>query len=279
MNYLSLNVGTAAPRSVVPTPKGIYFINIAGPFFINPLGAIRPVVYSPEQEVSDIVAPFQNCTEFSRACAAYSGSLYRVCLDTTIRGTTARRDYWFDELRKRWNGPHTFTYDCAGQHANHFILCSNASTNRLFHSFARTESGVVFTDDGAAFTGTLQSSALPKTGKMTEKQVVESTLELSGGGAVTTYSITWQDGEQNTIDTASLTVDPAGGLWGSFVWNDGTLWSSAINIVKPYTIPWNKPLVFKKGILQVAAVATDGLSIGSFFTRYQDCGYVGGAEV
>jgi len=272
-NYLSLNIGCPAPRSVVSTPKGIYFINTAGPFRVTALGAVLPITFSAQEEVPDIVAPFQNCTEFTRVAAGYSGSIYRVCLDTLIQGVAGRNDYWFDELRHRWNGPHSFSYDCASQHENHFILSSNAAPAKLFHSHVRPETGMVYNDDGTATTATLKSSTFPKTGHMTQKQVVESTQELASSGVSTGYSITAVDDGENTLSSVTITTAGSGAVWGGFVWGDGTVYASATNRPRVYTVPWSVPLVFKKFAIQLTASASIALCIGAFFARYQDLGY------
>ncbi len=272
-NFLSLTVGSSMPRSLALSPLGLYFGSIAGPYIITQVGNVMPVTNSGQVTDPDIVAPFQNAVTPSRVAGGFSNGVYRVCIETIIRGTQAKNDYWFDERRRRWTGPHSFSYDCASQYSNYFVLCSNDATAKLFKSQVIPDSGSAYTDNGTATSAILQSSTLPKTGRMTEKQVVESTQELAAAGQTTSYQIEAQDEEETALDTTSISVGGGGGIWGSFVWGDGTLWSRSTNRPGVYNVPWSKPLVFKKMALKITASSTTALAIGTFFARYQDCGY------
>lgn len=278
INFISLTIGTRAPRSVALSPLGLYFAADAGPYFIDQVGTVRLVTSSAQDIEADIVAPYQNAVVPSRICAAYANGVYRVCMETIIRGAQSFCDYWFDERRRRWTGPHNFRYDCASAYLNYFILNSNASTAALFRSDVVATASTVYTDDGAAMVGTLQSSTFPKTNRMTGKQVVESTIELSASGATTSYAITGLDDQFNTLNTCTITPDSDGGIWGSGTWGDGQVWEAGDVRPHVYTVPWTGPLVFKKMGIEVTATATSALAIGAFFARYQDTGYTGGTE-
>jgi len=273
INFLSLTVGTSSPRSIALSPRGLYFASIAGPYFIGQLGNVEAVTNSGQVTDPDIVSPFQNAVTPSRIAGGYSNGIYRVCMETIIRGTQAKNDYWFDERRRRWTGPHSFSYDCASQYSNYFILCSNDASGKLFKSQVIPDAGSAYTDNGVATSAILQSSTFPKTGRMTEKQVIESTIELAAAGQTTSYQIEAQDERETALDTVSVSVGGGGGLWGSFVWGDGTLWSRSTNRPGVYNVPWSLPLVFKKVALKITASSTTALAIGTFFARYQDTGY------
>ena len=272
LNFLSLSVGCAAPRSIAQSPQGVYFAATSGPYIVDPIGNVKAVVYAPNLSDPDIVEPFVHATEPTRMAAGYSGGVYRVCLDTVIRGDAGRNDYWFDERRRRWTGPHDFTYDCASQFGNYFVLCSNDNEAELFKSQVTQDSSTVYTDDGATMNTLLKSSTFPKVNRMTQKQVVESTLELAIGGVTTSYAITAQDDQEDTLNSTQITV-AGGAVWGSFVWGDGTLWATSTTRPRVYNVPWTAPLVFKKMAIQVSATAGVEAAIGSFYARYQDCGY------
>lgn len=273
-NYLSLTVGTSAPRSLANSPNGCYFAANGGPYIVDQLGIVRPVTNKGSmEETPDIQTPFQNAVVPSRIAGGYTGTVYRVSIDTIIRGVESTNDYWFDEHRRRWTGPHTFPYDGVSQLGNFFVLSSNANPAALFKSQIVPDSTTIYTDNGVTSSGTLSSSTFPKTGHMTEKQVVESTLELSASGSANDYVITAVDDQGNQIDQTQIIVAQAGKTWGSFVWGDGTLYTSTMNIPHTYNVPWTKPLVFKKMGLNISAPATSSLSIGTLFARYQDLGY------
>lgn len=271
-NFLSLSVGTLAPRSVAESPRGIYFASTSGPKMVDPYGQIKNVTHGGQELEADLVVPWQNMTTPSRVAAAYSDDIYRICMQTTIEGDVQTNDYWFDENKNRWTGPHSFAYDCAAQHDDHFILTSAANPAALFHSRAKPNTNTVYTDNSAAYTTIMKSSTFPKTGHMTMKQVVESTQELATGGGAATFALTALDDQDNTLNSCNVTVLPAGSTWGTGVWG-AFVW--AASKIKPsvYNVPWTAPLVFKKMALYNSAMASQQVLFGTFFARYQDCGY------
>jgi len=272
LNYLSLNVGTSAHRSVVQTPFGTNFMAIDGPYIVNPLGTVQPLTKEPGATDQDVQAPFIYATQPSRVAAGYSGGIYRICVDTFLASAAITADYWFDLSKRRWNGPHTFPSDCLAQVGNYFVLSHRTKGAVLYKSQLVQDSTSVFTDAGTPITFALQSSTLPKDATMTEKQVVESTIELSSSGAAVNYAITAINGNNTILSAVNVSVTGGGSVWGAFFWGAG-LWSSNVNIPNVYTIPWTKTLVFQKLALQVSGTAQNNIAIGSFFARYQDTGY------
>ena len=272
-NYLSLTIGTSAPRSVWQSPFGIYFIAVGGPYIVDQMGLVRPVIHDGNALEPDLQAPFENAVVPSRAAGAYVASIYRVSLETIIRGTDSVNDYWFDEHRRRWTGPHSFSFDCASQYGNYLIINSNAHPGKLYKSQVLPDLTSAYNDDGTTIMGTMQSSTFPKEGSMTQKQMVESTQELSAAGVATTYTVTAQDDQQNTLNQAQIMVSNAGVVWGSNVWGDGSRWASGTNRPRVYNVPWTAPVVFQKMSLQIQASATSALAVGSFYGRYQQTGY------
>lgn len=280
-NYLTLTTGSIAPRSIVPASFGIPFVAVDGPKVIGLSGVISPM----NRELSgprapDIQVPFQNATAPTRIAAGFQGNIYRICVPTTTPSGAINADYWFDLSRLRWNGPHTFAYDCVSMptsavSGSFFVLSSAANPGMLFRSLTQPQSGItlVYNDLGTPLQTLLTSSSLPKTGHMAEKQVVESTIELSSVGAAVSYNITALDDRGRTVGTAGITTQNVGAPWGGFNWGAGPTWSSPTNTPFTYTAPWAAPVVFKKFVLNVQAAASNSLSIGTFYARYQDCGY------
>lgn len=258
LNFLSLTIGTDAPRSVAVSPFGIYFKGATQPYIINPIGALLPVTSTPDNMVPDIVAPWARASTPSRIAAAYSGSTYRICMATVVDGAAATNDYWFDEKRRRWTGPHSFSYDCAGQWGATFILCKNGISSKLIQSDVTADASTVYTDRGTAFASTLISATFPKTGNMNMKQVVESMQELSSptSGQVA-YSITAQDEQGGTLNTLALTTHTGTGT-----------------VPHTYSLKWTSPLVFQKMAIKIVATASTGVQIGTHHSRWQDLGYM-----
>jgi len=272
LNYLSLNVGTISPRSVIQTPYGTYFAAIDGPYYIDPLGAVKPLTRDLKVSEQDIQAPFIYSRNPSRVAAGYSGGVYRICMDTIVSGQNITGDYWFDIQRRRWNGPHTLNVDCMAQIGNYFVI-SHANMGAVLLKSELTASATsVYTDNGAAISCVMESCTMPKDGNMAEKQIVESTLELSTSGSRSVYQITALDDQRNPMDSTTITVNTPNSLWGAFVWGVGS-WSSSLNIPTVYTINWNVPLVFQKMALLINVTGQNNLTIGTFFARYQETGY------
>lgn len=277
LSFVSLTVGTTAPRSIAQSPAGLYFLSSGGPYFIDPLGTLRLVTHRAESVEPDVQAPFINAVTPTRWAGAYNSSVYRVCGPTVVRGQQVVNDYWFDERKRRWNGPHSFAYDCAGAIGSVFALSSVNHPGLLIASASAPGLSTVYTDLGSPFNVAVLTATLPKVGDMCEKQVCESQIELGGTPLGVTYAIAAQNEQGVILDAVTIAV-PATGLptWGSgILWGGGALWSAAQNIApKTYPIPWTAPLVFEKMQLQVTAPAGPNVQIGTFFARYQKTGYM-----
>ena len=225
LNYMSLNIGANAPRSVAQSPYGLYFSSSGGPYTLDLLGTLRPLTHSLQEIEPDVQAPFENAQTPTRWAAAYNSTVYRVCGPTLIRGSQVTNDYWFDEHKRRWNGPHTFTYDCASAIGGYFVLSSVNNPGLLMQSFTQQNLSFVETDLDSQNSVTLLSSTFPKVGDMFMKQVAESQIELAASGGAITYFITALDEQGNVLGTAQISVTDSGAKWGAFVWGDGTLWT------------------------------------------------------
>jgi hypothetical protein len=273
LNYISLTTGCSAPRSVTQVPFGIVFIGVDAPYVLNFLGTLSPLSHTPGADgVADVQVPFQSATTPSRIAASFSGNIYRVCVATVVQGVTGTNDYWYDIRRKRWTGPHTFTYDCASEFGNSFIISGSAHGAALYQSQSIPGTTSVYNDAGTNLTSHVRSSSFPKTGHMAQVQVIESTIELSSSGLSTNYNLTALDGVYNTLNSTFVLTPPAGTFWGSGIWGS-FLWASASNIPKVYNIPWSIPLVFQKMSIDVMVTSSQSVSIGTFFARYADTGY------
>lgn len=273
-NFLSLTVGCLSPRSVVQTPIGTIFAGVDGPYSILFTGSVIPLTKDSSSLVPDIQSPFQNIINPSRASASFSGTLYRICMNTTIDGQSSASDYWFDITRRRWTGPHTFPYDCASQVGNQFVISYMLNGAKLFLSSYLPSTSSTYMDNGVPITIILKSSSFPKTPNINVKQIIESTIELSSIAVNLTYTINAFGQLNNLIDDTNINVSNSSTIWGGGkLWGSGILWSNSSNIPYTYTIPWTIPIVFKKISLQIMAQSSSNLSIGAFFAKYQDTGY------
>lgn len=278
-NYISLNVGCIAGRSIVQTPIGTIFIAIDGPYVVDVTGIVRPLTRDQRTQDQDLQIPFQNSVTAtnlsSRIASGYTGDIFRVCVDTQILGVDSTNDYWMNTHRMRWMGPHTWPADCLSSFGNAFIICHRTTGANLFLAQTLPATDSVYDDNGAPIACNLLSSTFPKRGTMHMSSVIESTIELSSSGAQVTYLISMLDDQLTVLNQASLTLPTVGGrTWGGgSTWGDGSVWSSFASIPHVYTIPWTAPVVFQKGALQVAATAANNLLIGTSYLRIEDLGY------
>jgi hypothetical protein len=283
LNFMSLTVGTNSPRTVAQSNMGLYFLSTGGPYFIDPLGTLRPLTNTADHLDPDVQTAFINALTPTRWAGAYNSSVYRICGPTVLRGKQVTNDYWFHEKRRRWTGPHSFVYDCASALGGYFILSSSANPGLLLQSQPSPQLNSVYTDLGTGYRVTQLSSTFPKVGDMSQKQVSESQIELGGLPLGATYTITAQDEQGNVLDTVTITVSGAkvplwgdGGLWGTIAQGgSGNVWTSAQSAPPhTYPVPWHFPLVFEKMQLLISAVASANVQIGTFYARYQKTGYM-----
>lgn len=273
LNYISLTTGCVAPRSVVQGPFGIFFSGVDAPYILNFLGTLVPLSSRPGTDFpADLQVPFQNTTQPSRISASFSGNTYRVCVPTLIQGQQQTNDYWYDIRRKRWTGPHSFTYDCASQYGESFVLSGASHGAALFVSTTIPSANSSYLDAGVPFLCHLRSSDFPKTGHMQQLQVVESTIELGATGNAVFFNLTALNDQNNTLASTYVVTPALGTVWGAFTWG-GANWSSNATIPHVYTVPWPIALVFQKMSLDVAVTPINEVQIGTFYARYQDAGY------
>ena len=275
-NFLSLTLGSQSPRSIVETPLGTIFIAIDGPYRVDQLGIVHPLKHDDQTPDQDVQVPFQNTTAPTRTAGGFTGNIYRSSVYTAINGIPLKADYWFDSNRRRWTGPHTVTFDILAPVANYFIVSDENYGAALFKSPILPDTLSVYNDNGVALTVLCESSTFPKDMHMAQRQVVESTIEVSSGGNQVVYTINAIDDQGAILNTATVTTPAAGFLWGSNLWGVNN-WASANSIPHVYQIPWTAPVVFQKMATRVTASASSGLSIGTQFHRYEDAGYLVGS--
>lgn len=274
LNFVSLTVGCIAPRSVVQTPHGIIFISQDTPCVLNLNGVIQELRH-PSNAAADLRAPFVNSTDPTRMAAAFSGSIYRICVPTILDGTPQTNDYWFDLRRMRWNGPHSFVYDCASQYNDEFILSGAGTGAALFASASNDVTlNTIYNDNGAPLASTMWTTFLSGDGGMEFRQMIESSLDLTSGGVSVAFAISAVDNQDAVLAAATATTPSPSSVWGGFTWGDGTLYASTKHNPHRYDVGWNVPIVWDRMSLIISALSSSDVSIGKFKGHYQSCGYV-----
>lgn len=300
---VSLTIGTTSPRSVANCPSGLYFAGAGGPYLLDQLGIVRAVTNSIQGLDPDINVAFQNAQTPSRWAGAYIATTYRICGQTTLRGIGQFVDYWFDEHRRRWSGPHSYIYDCATAINGYFVLSSVNNPGQLVKSEPTPTGASVYTDLSSPTSFLLLSSTFPKTNEEMMKQVAESTIELAVTNGAVTYHIVAQNEQGGSLGEVDITVADGpiwdfamwdvdswgsshtwggGEIWGAPPVGSGAIWGAAQAIPHTYPVQWAAPLVFDKMQLQISGDASAAVGIGAFYARYQATGYqawVAGAQV
>ncbi|QTD88884.1 hypothetical protein [Burkholderia anthina] len=273
VNYLSLTVGTISPRSVAQSPVGTHFAGSDAPYIVTPFGAVQQLV--PDgRTTADVQTPFLNTTQPSRIAAAYSGGVYRACVPTQLSGQNQTNDYWFDMRRRRWNGPHSFVYDCAAQYGSFFVVSGIGQGAALFLSTTLPTPITSYLDAGSSYPCHMRSSTFPKNNRMTQLQIVESNIELSSSGAVSTnFSITALNEKNTTLGATSITKSGGGSVWGGFSWGNSP-WTAIVAIPDTNPIAWPNALVSAKLAIDIFTNSGSPFQIGTFYARYQDTGYI-----
>jgi len=234
---------------------------------------MRPLEHSDRTNASDVSSPFRNAITPSRIAGCYVSQIYRICMDTINKGVSVSgADYWFDTRKRRWNGIHSFAYDCI----DGYQTISFSRARPFPESFSsprriRTRAASTPTTGGLYLSRYLLVHA--KVEEMSEKQIVESTIELTYLAAPgVSYTVSGLDDQGAALDAVAINTYQPGSLWGGFLWGVG-LWSSVFKIPHVFNIPWEAPLVFQKFSLQVSVPATQGVGIGTAYMRYQKTRY------
>lgn len=272
VNFITLTNGTAAPRSVAQSPIGVHFVGPDAPYVVNPLGAVQQLK-NDGRPTSDLQVPFQNGTQPTRMAGAFAGNVYRICTPTLLLGVDQTNDYWFDFRRIRWNGPHSFIYDCAAQYGSSFILSGASQGAALYLSTTTPTANTSYMDGTGSYQCRLRSSVFPKNNKMTQLQVVESNIELAASVTPITFNLTALNEKSATLGINSIVKQGSGSVWGAFQWGTG-MWTGNILITDVNPISWPAPLVFAKMAIDVYLNSGNPFQIGTFYARYQDTGYI-----
>jgi len=284
VQQLAENVGTFAPRSCWNTPEGLKFMGADGVYVVNVAGMVIPLNNrrGDPDGLPDLRLPFAEATpaQQSRAAGCYNAGVYRISLDTVINGIAQDGlDFWFDERYRRWNGPHTFRYDCASPLGKQFVLSSSTHGAVLFLSSPTQQSAQsVYTDNGVVYECFMQGSLMSDQGDMNMNTIVETTMELGRSSQSSQYIIQAQDEFGASLNEATITILNVGALWGSVTWGEFE-WAASSYISQILNVPWTEPIIFKRIQFQVRCTAQGGVALGRTWVRYQQLGYMNTQQV
>lgn len=264
------NTGCSAPRSVVTTPAGIFFMSSDG---------IRLIDFSGQLQAQPIPAvrfPFANAQVPSRAAAAYNNSVYRISLETIpniVTGATAFADYWYDFEINQWAGPHTINYDACASLVDGFVLASNRQPGALYTSEVDVAPTDTFNEFGGDLMYLLQSSILPQENTMGVQALIEATIDIGFGSSATSpVTVTMVDATLGQLGQAVIDFPPAGAIWGSFIWGAAN-WGGVGFGLNVYNVDWPTVIVYKKAAVQLAGNSGYNIRLGNFWANVEDLNY------
>jgi len=276
MNLMPVLTGTLAPNSLAPSPLGLFFMSPEGLRLIDlqakvsdPIGQDGDGVVKPFLDVSN--PPHDMPAPVSRICAAVNGRTLRI--DTPlIDGSWA--SYWFDITRKMWTGPHTGAASLCRQWRSDFLITPQARFGILQEApDEQHPSRCSFVENGRDLDYEWETSLLPDSGEMAENTIIESAIMVA-----------LQPDEQAQIDFLDEIRGPLDGvtlrglnvpeaLWGTAYFGI-TLTGPDPGTIRQRQIPWNIPLVFKQGRVNIRGLASKTVILGNFYMRYQVLGYL-----
>lgn len=271
VNYLSLNIGTAHPYTIVQTPQGLVFLSTDGVYVVTQSGQVVPLTKDFGSPTQDLQYPFINVVkvdrEVSPARACFSGSVYRICLNILVGISTLARDYWFDTVSRRWSGSHTYAYDQCQPYKSYFVISdtryspSGGDKGIMYKSPIYPDPNTVYTDTNrfgtVSFLCSFQTTQFTKSGALEVKQLVRSNVEFGCGKAVVnSYQIQAYSESGQILDTISVSTPTVG-----------------TNCRQTLPLNWTKPLVFTKVTFYITVTSSSSVEIGAITLRLADTNY------
>jgi hypothetical protein len=276
MNLLPVLTGTLAPNSLAPSPLGLFFMSPEGLRLIDlqakvsdPIGQDGDGVVKPFLEVSN--PPHDEPAPVSRICAAVNGRTLRI---DTPRIDGSWSSYWFDITRKMWTGPHTGAASLCRQWRSDFLIAPQARLG-IFQEAPDEQhpSNFSFVENGQLLEYEWETSLLPDNGEMAENTIIESAImvALQPDELVQIDFLEEIRGLLDGVTLRGLNVPPA--LWGTSLWGVA-LTGPDPGTIRQRQIPWNIPLVFKQGRVNIGGFSSKTIALGNFYMRYQVLGYL-----
>lgn len=267
LNQLSSAFGCQAPLTISPVMEGVAFMSQDAIRYVD-ASSFQVAIYN-----ADVMLPFLNCTEPSRACAAYNNGIYRICLDTFVEGVyKPRADYWLDTYRRKWTGPHSFAYTAVTPYGLSFLLAASSPAAAMIQSDVVVTTASQYRDNGLNYTCTVTTTNVSDTGEMAVKAIIESTIDLGVQVTSTTYTVSAVNDNGVTLGSANV-VTPAAvsatNLWGNSLWGVGTWTATPAPYDHTFTIGWPNPIVYRKISFNISATASGGVNIERMFFREQ----------
>lgn len=250
--------GTNSPRSIVQTPTGVLYRTESGIRVIGLDGTPSPA------PLNGVRSPFALASEPSRIAAAYNDTIYRVGLQTTtnpLSGQIQYVEYWYDFEINEFSGPHVpMSSSCMAAVEDTFIVATISAPGALFQSDVHGNLSPQTIELGQQMQVRLQSVLLSQDDNMSNKELVESQVDVDFGGSSNTLTAEWLTAAQGSAGYATITA-VTGTYWNQFNWNQAN-WSASQYGLRTYNIDWSAPVVYKSGAFALYGTLTPNLRIG-----------------
>jgi hypothetical protein len=269
LNQISPSVGTAAPRTVVPTPEGVAFMAVDGIRIVNFFSELS-------EPNKDLAVPFIYAVTPSRACAGFNSDTYRICVENGAKVGSPFEDYWFHISRKTWTGPHSFNYDLALPYGNDFVLASNSRIASAWQSFVvqgHNNQGTTFVENGTALTWVYATAPMTDLGNIYANGNLRATVEIASPASGQVYNFIAQDESGTGLAVGQIMLTVAQTIWGVFIWGVSK-WGATVTGLLPLTIPWNQAVVFNRLAITASGPSALGFKISSFNLAYKRLKYL-----
>jgi len=266
VNDLPGEVGTSAPRSVVPTPSGVRFMANDGLRTVRIDGFI-------DDPHPDIRMPFIYAATPSRCSAAYGDGVYRICVQNTFADNQPFQEWWLDDVRGGWTGPHTFRQDLVLQYGSTFVAFDTSHPGKMYLTDATPSATSSYVENGSGLSYVYQTAPLPDGDTVYQNSAVIVAIDMVLPVSLTGTTFVASDVYTGALSTASIFPPSTPVLWGAVNWGE-SLWYGQNYGLKMFQIPFDKTLVFQKLILRATGDCNNALRLGSFRVAYQRLGYV-----
>lgn len=270
-NAIPVQSGCIAAGSICITPKGVAYLDDDGIRLVTQQGVVSdPLGYDGE----GVVLPLVNAKILSRVVAAANGSVLRIAFQNSLASGNPNQEYWFDIVRGIWSGPHSFSSSLISVANGATFICAPVGVlGSLWQSDFYPGSTSTFIENGRQLTWTYQTAMLPDDGNMSEKWMLQCTLNLGAppGTQMVNVICANQDGVSYDAATVTLTTMPA--QWGSATWGQ-FVWGGASAALRPYKVSWDQPIVFRRISVTATSNSGAGMRVGELFMQIAELGYI-----
>jgi hypothetical protein len=264
VNSIPTSTGTTAVRSIVGTPIGLAFVSpdgvriidfnarVSDPVGANGEGVTVPFVYSNN------LFPQSTNSGFNRG-------VLRVTVNTavTIGGLSSNLEFWYDQTRKSWSGPHGTSAGASTQYQSYqdvFIFQPIEPNNVLAPLYL--SSVYEHTAAPISYTWSYQTAMLPNDQQMSQMEITELQIVMSASTALTGFTVNILDQDGNVIATSSVTPNPST--------------TPSTSGLYPRQVTFTSPVVVNRFAIQVTGTTGDTIDqrFGDIYIRVRDLDYL-----